>query len=270
MMKKRKWGSSLAIFLMLLFFYSPIIVLMVFSFNDSKSLTSWAGFSTRWYQELFASRDMISAIQVSVGVAIAATIISTIVGTITAIGLSKHKSIVKRTVLSINNFPVFNPEIVTAISLMILFASIKPISENKGLITMLIAHITFCTPYVILTMLPKLRSLDPSLTDAAMDLGATPFMALKKVLLPQLTPAIISGALIAFTMSFDDFVISYFVTGNGVSNISIMVYSMSKRINPTINALSTIIIVIITIALVLINVVPMLKSKNLKQEGGKI
>ena len=130
--------------------------------------------------------------------------------------------------------------------------------------TMLIAHITFCIPYVILTVLPKLRKLDPSLADAAMDLGATPAQALWKVIIPQLMPAIISGALIAFTMSFDDFVISYFVTGNGVSNISIMVYTMSKRFDPTINALSTIIVIIITILLLIINVVPSLKKGTRK------
>ena len=255
----RKHSGFVSIGLMLLFFYGPIIVLMVFSFNGSKSLTSWSGFSFQWYERLFNSRDALSSIRTSVVIALLATAISTFVGTITAIGLSKHKPIIRKTVLNVNNFPVLNPEIVTAISFMLLFVAF---GVDKGFTTMLIAHITFCTPYVILTVLPKLRRLDPSLADAAMDLGARPVQALTKVILPQIMPAIISGALIAFTMSFDDFVISYFVTGNGVSNISILVYNMAKRIDPSINALSTIIIVIITLTLIVINVIPSLKKNK--------
>lgn len=264
MKKERKFGSILTLAAMLIFFYGPIIVMIVFSLNSSKSLTSWTGFSTDWYSKLFESRDIMDAVSNSVSIAIIATIISTIVGTLTAIGISRHKPLVRKIYLNINNLPVLNPEIVTAIGLMLLFISLPKL--DKGYMTMLIAHITFCTPYVILTVLPKLRSLDPSIADAAMDLGATPFAALRKVILPQLTPAIISAALIAFTMSFDDFVISYFTTGNGVSNISIYVYTMSKRINPMINALSTIIVVIITIALILINVLPLIVKKKDKRK----
>lgn len=258
--KKTNKRSILSLALMLLFFYGPIIVMMVFSFNDSRSLTAWNGFSTRWYEDLFSNRNMLEAVKTSVSIAVVATIISTAVGTLAAIGISKHKSIIKSTFLSVNNLPVQNPEIVTAIGFMLLFSSMAVF--KRGYTTMLIAHITFCIPYVILTVLPKLRSLDPSLADAAMDLGATPFKALTKVILPQLSSAIISAALIAFTMSFDDFVISYFVTGNGVSNISILVYTMSKRINPSINALSTIIVAVISLALVSINVVPLLFNKT--------
>lgn len=258
--KKTNKRSILSLALMLLFFYGPIIVMMVFSFNDSRSLTAWNGFSTRWYEDLFSNRNMLEAVKTSVSIAVVATIISTAVGTLAAIGISKHKSIIKSTFLSVNNLPVQNPEIVTAIGFMLLFSSMAVF--KRGYTTMLIAHITFCIPYVILTVLPKLRSLDPSLADAAMDLGATPFKALTKVILPQLSSAIISAALIAFTMSFDDFVISYFVTGNGVSNISILVYTMSKRINPSINALSTIIVAVISLALVSINVVPILFNKT--------
>lgn len=258
--KKTNKRSVLSLALMLLFFYGPIIVMMVFSFNDSRSLTAWNGFSTRWYEDLFSNRNMLEAVKTSVSIAVVATIISTAVGTLAAIGISKHKSIIKSTFLSVNNLPVQNPEIVTAIGFMLLFSSMAVF--KRGYTTMLIAHITFCIPYVILTVLPKLRSLDPSLADAAMDLGATPFKALTKVILPQLSSAIISAALIAFTMSFDDFVISYFVTGNGVSNISILVYTMSKRINPSINALSTIIVAVISLALVSINVVPLVFNKT--------
>lgn len=268
MEKKSRLRSILSIALMLLFFYGPIIVMMVFSFNNSRSLTAWSGFSTRWYEDLFSNRNMLEAVKTSVSIALVATLISTVVGTLAAIGISKHKSIIKSTFLSVNNLPVQNPEIVTAIGFMLLFSSMAVF--KRGYATMLIAHITFCIPYVILTVLPKLRSLDPSLADAAMDLGATPLKALTKVILPQLSSAIISAALIAFTMSFDDFVISYFVTGNGVSNISILVYTMSKRINPSINALSTIIVAVITLALVSINVVPVFFNKSKERRKGVI
>lgn len=262
MKEKNRWIGPLGIILMLIFFYGPILVMMVFSFNDSRSLTSWSGFSIKWYGKLSQSNDITAAVRTSLFIALITTVIATVVGTMTAIGLSKHKKIFKKSILTINNFPVLNPEIVTAISFMLLFASVNGLQKGFG--TMLVAHITFCTPYVILTVLPKLKSLDPSLADAAMDLGATPTVALRKVILPQLTPAIISGALIAFTMSFDDFVISYFATGNSVSNISILVYQMSKRINPTVNALSTIIVVIITVVLIIINVLPILKRSKRK------
>lgn len=264
MKKQSKLVSWVPIILMLLFFFGPIIIMMVYSFNSAKSVTVWSGFSLRWYERLFNSRDTMEAVQVSVVVALIATAVSTVVGTITAIGISHHKGIVKKSILSLNNLPVLNPEIVTAISLMLFFSSVKIF--KMGFTTMLIAHITFCIPYVILTILPKLRKLDPSLADAAMDLGATPLQALWKVIIPQLKPAIISGALIAFTMSFDDFVISYFVSGDSVSNISMMVYTMKKRFDPTINALSTIIIVIITILLLIINIVPTLKKGTRKVE----
>ena len=202
------------------------------------------------------------AVYTTISVASIATVVSTFVGTITAIGLSKSKRIIKDIVLNINELPIVNPEIVTAIGLMLLFTSM---GIQKGYLTMLLAHIAFCIPYVILSVLPKLRRLDPNLAEAALDLGATPWTALWKVIVPQIMPGIISGALIAFTMSFDDFVISYFVTGNGVKNISILVYTMSKRINPTINALSTIIVALVSIVLILVNVVPVFMKD--KQKG---
>lgn len=205
---------------------------------------------------------MMSALYTTFSVAILATIISTVVGTISAIGLSKSKKVVRDVIEQVNNFPIMNPEIVTAIGFMLLFITFK---VERGYITMLLAHIAFCIPYVMLSVMPKVRSLDPNLADAAMDLGATPWVALTKVIVPQITPGIISGALIAFTMSIDDFIISYFVTGGGVKNLSIMVYTMSKRINPSINAVSTLVVVIITIALVIVNVVPMITANRPKK-----
>lgn len=257
--KKNKWLPFIFAAAVLFFFYFPIVITIVFSFNDSRSLTSWAGFSLRWYEQLFRNREMMQALTTTISVATIATVVSTFVGTLTAIGLSKSKRIVKDMVLNINDLPIMNPEIVTAIGLMLLFTSM---GIKKGYLTMLLAHIAFCIPYVILSVLPKLRRLDPNLAEAALDLGATPWYALWKVIVPQIMPGIVSGALIAFTMSFDDFVISYFVTGNGVKNISILVYTMSKRINPTINALSTIIVAVVSLVLVLVNVVPALFKKK--------
>ena len=250
-MKKKRVASSIGMGFLVLFFYAPIIYTIIFSFNDSKSLTHFAGFSLRWYEKMFGDRTMMEAVFYTIITAVLATVISTVVGTITAIGLSKSRKVVKTIVSQINDLPIMNPEIVTAIGLLMLYSA-----------TMLLAHIMFCTPYVILSIIPKLRTLDENLADAAMDLGATPWQALIKVIVPQVKPGIVSGALIAFTMSFDDFVISYFVTGNGVSNISILVYTMSKRVNPSINALSTLIIVIISIFLLIGNVVPALTKKK--------
>jgi len=189
--KNSKWLQVLIVASVLLFFYIPIIVLMVFSFNSSRSLTSWSGFSLQWYQKLLADRDMLEAIYNTVVIALISTTVSTFIGTITAIGLSKSKRIVRDVVLLINDLPIMNPEIVTAIGLMLLFSSM---AISKGFITMLLAHIAFSIPYVILSILPKLRSLDPNIAEAALDLGANPWQALTKVIVPQITPGIISGA----------------------------------------------------------------------------
>lgn len=258
-MKRKKIGAILYIAVCFLFFYLPIVVTMIYSFNSSKSLTKFESFSLRWYENLFSSSDIVHAVWVSVSIAILATIIATILGTLTSIGLSKSRKILKEIVIHVNNIPIMNPDIVTAIGLMILFSAIH---LEKGYLTMLLAHIAFCTPYVITSVYPKVRSMDPNLANAAMDLGATPFQALTKVIMPMLKEGIYAGVLLAFTMSFDDFVISYFVTGNGVSNISIIVYNMTKRTNPTINALSTIVIVVIAVTLILIHVIPSIARKR--------
>ena len=249
--------------LSVIFFYLPILYMIIFSFNDGKSLTSFTGFSLRWYRHMLDSSDMMEALSTTFSVAVLATIISTIVGTISAIGISKSKKVVRDLMDQVNNLPLMNPEIVTAIGFMLLFITFR---VGKGYVTMLLAHIAFCIPYVMLSVMPKIRSLDPNLADAAMDLGATPWQALTKVIVPQITPGIVSGALIAFTMSVDDFIISYFVTGRGVKNLSIMVYTMSKRVNPSINAISTLVVVIITIVLLVINIMPMLASKRKKTD----
>lgn len=259
---KRPFGKILMI-LMIIFFYLPIAYMIIFSFNDGKSLTSFTGFSLRWYQHMLESQDMMAALYTTFSVALLATFISTVAGTIAAIGLSKSKKVIRGLMEQVNNLPMMNPEIVTAIGFMLLFITFK---VEKGYMTMLLAHIAFCIPYVMLSVMPKIRQLDPNLADAAMDLGATPWQALRKVIVPQITPGIISGGLIAFTMSIDDFIISYFVTGGGVKNLSIIVYTMSKRVNPSINAISTCMVLIITVALVIINLAPVLSARRRKKE----
>ncbi len=259
MKKERRIFGKILMALMVAFFYLPIIYMVVFSFNESKSLTSFTGFSLRWYKHMLESSDMMTALYTTFSVAVLATLISTVVGTIAAIGLSSSRKIIRNIMEQVDNLPMMNPEIVTAIGFMLLFITFQ---VEKGYVTMLLAHIAFCIPYVILSVMPKIRALDPNLADAAMDLGATPWKALTKVIVPQITPGIVSGALIAFTMSVDDFIISYFVTGQGVKNLSIVVYTMSKRVNPSINAVSTLVVVIITIVLLIVNIAPIIAAKK--------
>lgn len=257
-MKKKRPVGALITTLIMIFFYVPIVFMIIFSFNSSKSLTNFTGFSLKWYEQMFASHDMMNSLYVTIVVAVLATVISTIIGTITAIGLRYSKKLVRAYVTQINDLPMMNPDIVTAIGLMLLFITFR---IERGFATLLLAHIAFCIPYVMLSVIPKLRQLDPNLADAAMDLGATPFQTLTKVIVPEIVPGIVSGALIAFTMSFDDFIISYFATGQGVKNLSIMVYTMAKRVNPSINAISTLLVLLITIILLVVNIWPVIREK---------
>ena len=266
MSKDKRVLGKVGMALLLVFFYAPILFMIIFSFNSSKSLTHFTGFSLRWYEAMLKNHGMMESLYVTIIIALLATIISTIIGTITAIGLSKSKKVLRAFISQVNDFPIMNPEIVTAIGLMLLFITFQ---IEKGFVTLLLAHIAFCIPYVILSIMPKIKSLDPNLADAAMDLGATPWQALVKVIVPQIMPGIVSGALIAFTMSFDDFVISYFVTGQGVKNLSIMVYTMSKRINPSVNAISTLVVLLITITLTIVNVLPMIRKKTSPSKQNK-
>lgn len=266
MSKDKRVLGKVGMALLLVFFYAPILFMIIFSFNSSKSLTHFTGFSLRWYEAMLKNHGMMESLYITIIIALLATIISTIIGTITAIGLSKSKKVLRAFVSQVNDFPIMNPEIVTAIGLMLLFITFQ---IEKGFVTLLLAHIAFCIPYVILSIMPKIKSLDPNLADAAMDLGATPWQALVKVIVPQIMPGIVSGALIAFTMSFDDFVISYFVTGQGVKNLSIMVYTMSKRINPSVNAISTLVVLLITITLTIVNILPIIRKKTSPSKQNK-
>ena len=266
MSKDKRVLGKVGMALLLVFFYAPILFMIIFSFNSSKSLTHFTGFSLRWYEAMLKNHSMMESLYITIIIALLATIISTIIGTITAIGLSKSKKVLRAFVSQVNDFPIMNPEIVTAIGLMLLFITFQ---IEKGFVTLLLAHIAFCIPYVILSIMPKIKSLDPNLADAAMDLGATPWQALVKVIVPQIMLGIVSGALIAFTMSFDDFVISYFVTGQGVKNLSIMVYTMSKRINPSVNAISTLVVLLITITLTIVNILPIIRKKTSPSKQNK-
>ena len=224
----------------------------IFSFNDSKSMAKWDGFTLKWYESLFENERIMSALYYTVIIAVVSSVIATIIGTISAIGIHKmRKGGFKKILLNVNYLPILNPDVVTGVSLMTLFVFMN---MEFGFNTMLISHVVFNIPYVILSVLPKLKQLPPNLEEAAMDLGATPFYALRKVIIPQIKPGIISGLLIAFTMSIDDFVISFFTAGNGVSNLSIEIYSMTRRgIRPEINALSTIMFVVVLVLLILSN-----------------
>ena len=262
-MKKKFDFKKLYLALILIFFYAPIVYVVIFSFNESRSLTNFTGFSLQWYEKMFNTRSMMESVYYSLLVAVIATVVSTIVGTIASIGLSKSNRLIKELVTQVNNLPMLNPDIVTAISMMLFFSTF---AIPTGFGTLLIAHIVFCIPYVMLTVTPRLRQLDDNIAEAALDLGCKPFEALIKVIVPQIKESIVSGALIAFMMSFDDFVISYFTTGPGINNISTYVYSTSKRINPSINALSTLIILAITIVLIIMNVIPLIKQRRNKNE----
>ena len=225
-------------------------------------MSKWNGFTLDWYKSLFENERILSALYYTVLIAITSSVIATIFGTITAIGIYKMRkgSFYKIILLNVNYLPILNPDVVTGVSLMILFTFIN---MDFGFSTMLISHIMFNIPYVILSVLPKLKQLPPNIEEAAMDLGATPMYALKKVILPQIKPGIISGLLIAFTMSIDDFVISFFTAGNGVSNLSIEIYSMTRRgIRPEINALSTIMFIVVLLLLILSNRQPKNKETN--------
>ena len=276
-MKKNGVLSRLFLALVFLFLYAPIFVLIVFSFNDSKSNAVWGGFTLDWYRELLHNSTVLDALQTTLLVSALATIIATIVGTAAAIGFSSMKRRARNADLAVNNIPLTNADIITGVSMMLLFVFTGQaladfsgwlnsqqwaadanlwfdFSFNLGFLTLLIAHITFDIPYVIVAVLPKIRQLDPNLAEAALDLGATRWTAFRKVVLPELMPGIVNGLLIAFTMSIDDFVISYFTAGSQVSTLSMVVYSMvRRRVSPEINALSTLMFVAVLILLVVIN-----------------
>jgi len=257
----RKFLEKFYTILVFIFLYAPIIVMIIFSFNDSKLRGRWVGFTSNWYKELFLNPEIISAVKTTLIVAVVATVIATFIGTLSAIGISELRGKKRNMILNINYLPVLNPDIITAISLMGLYGFLK---LNLGYITLILSHVMFCIPYVVLTVLPAVEAMDKNIIEAALDLGATPSYAVRKVLIPNIRNGIFAGALISFTLSLDDFAISYFTSGNGVSNLSMTIYAMARRgINPSINALSTIIFVVVFIFLLIQNrKVLFIKEKN--------
>ena len=241
-------------FFIFFFLYAPILVLIIFSFNNSKSTAAWSGFSLRWYSELFKDKSIMKALYYTVLCAVLSSAVATVFGTITAYGIHHLRRRPKKILLAVNNIPLLNPDIVTGISLMALFSALAVLRFTLGFTTMLTSHIAFNVPYVILSVLPKLAQMPDDTVNAAMDLGATPFYAFRKVVLPEIQPGIITGAIMAFTMSIDDFVISYFTAGVGVTNLSIKIYTMARRgIKPSINALSTLMFIAVLVLLLLVN-----------------
>jgi len=240
----------------LFFMYAPIAVLIIFSFNASRSRGTWEGFTLDWYIRLFNDQHTQLALRNTVLIAVFSTLFATAIGTVAAIGIDKLKKRPRTAVMLVSRVPVMMPDVIIGISLMMLFMFVFRMLGfgTLGFGTMLLAHVIFNVPYVILSVTPKLRQLDPNLYEAALDLGSSPFRAFIQVILPELWPGVITGAMLAFTMSVDDFMVSFFTTSPGVQNLSIRIFSMTRRgVDPSINALSTIIFVVVMVMLILIN-----------------
>lgn len=255
--------------LVFLFLYAPIFVLIIFSFNDSNTMSRsvWSGFSLKWYTRLFEDRMIMEALKNTLIIAVVAAVVATILGTIAAIGINGiNNKLARRMMMNLTNLPMVNPEIVTGVSLMLLFVFVaqKMGGLSLGMASLILAHITFCLPYVILSVLPKLRQMDSHLYEAAQDLGCNPLRAFFKVVLPEISPGIITGMIMAFTLSIDDFIISYFTSGT-TQTLPIYIYSMTrKRISPEINALSTLLFAAVLLLLLIINL-RQSREKRLKE-----
>lgn len=269
----KKYLSTTYLCLIFGILYIPILTLMLFSFNETKSTAEFSGFSFRWYIELFRSEETWIALRNTLVLAVLAALIATVIGTAAAEGIYRMRSKLAKTAInSVTNIPMMNPDIVTAMSMMIFFvavAGILNISEDAvlGFWAMLIAHVTFCLPYVILSVLPRINELGDSLSEAALDLGCTPVKAFFKVKLPNIMPGVLSGMVMAFTMSLDDFVISYFVSSSSFQTLPLLIYSMTKkRVTPDMYALSTIIIITIFVLLVVSN---FRSGKRVAKQNGK-
>ena len=252
-----KRASKIYTALVMIFLFAPIAILLVFSFNSAKSLSVFDHFSFYWYRELFRDSETLKAVRNTLILAVTAALISTVMGTAAAVGIHRMRNkVLRQTMDSVTNIPMINPDIITGISLMLMFVFVGRLfgaatSLNFG--TMLIAHITFCLPYVILQVLPKLQQMDKALPEAAMDLGCTPFRAFLKAELPEIMPGVVTGMIMAFTLSLDDFVISYFTSGNGFQTLPIRIYNMTKKtVTPKMYALATIIFFVI-LALLLVS-----------------
>lgn len=254
----KRFVQDFYLVLILVFLYAPIATMAVLSFNSSKSRTQWGGFTTRWYTELFSSSTIMTALYNTLLIAFLSSIIAVIIGTAAAIAINNMKRVPRTIVMGITNIPMLNADIVTGISLMLAFIAF---GISLGFKTILIAHITFNIPYVILSVMPKLKQTDKSTYEAAMDLGATPVYAFFKVVFPDILPGVLSGFLLAFTMSLDDFIITHFTRGTGINTLSTLIYSEVRRgIKPSMYALSTIIFLTVLILLLITNFAPKRKK----------
>ena len=254
-----KAASKIYTGLVFLFLYAPIIVMIIFSFNSSSSTSVFEGFSVNWYKVLFEDEAALQALKNTLVLAVCSSAISTVLGTAAAVGVDKYKSkYIRSGVMAVTNIPMMNPEIVTGISMMLLFVFVGKVFNNEAVLgfgTMLIAHVTFNLPYVILSVLPKLRQTDKNLAEAAMDLGCRPVSAFFKVVLPSIMPGVITGMIMAFTLSLDDFIISYFTSGPGFQTLPIVIFTMTKkRVKPDMYALSALIFVSILLLLIVYNI----------------
>ena len=260
----KKLISRLYLGLVFIFLYAPIFVLIAYSFNESKSRAHWTGFSLKWYERLFQDDDIIKALLASLLVAVIASVCATLLGTAAAVGISNMRKLPRSVMINVTYLPVINPEIFMGVSLILLFLFFEnTFGLMRGMFTVLVAHITFSLPYVILNVLPKLRQMDQNLFEAAQDLGCTPMQAFRKVVIPELMPGIFSGFLMAFTFSLDDFIVTLFVSGPKFSTLPLAIYSMTRRkVSPSINALSTIIFVIVLTILIIYNVVDAKQQKK--------
>lgn len=271
MKKTNKLASIICITFLFVFLFAPIAVLIVFSFNSAKSTVNMSGFSLRWYKNLFEDEATLGALRNSIVLAIASSAASTLLGTAAAYGINKmRKKYLKSTLMTVTNIPMMNPDIITGISLMLMFVfvgTMLKLSESLSFWTMLIAHVTFCLPYVILSVLPKFNQMDKSLPEAALDLGCSPVQSFFKVELPEIMPGIMTGSLMAFTMSLDDFVISYFTKGSSFQTLPLLIYGMTKKnVTPKIYALATLIFIAILILLLVTNFI---SSKDAKKQTAK-
>lgn len=259
--------------LIMLFLYAPIAVMIVFSFNSARSTSVFGGFSLKWYAELLNDSSTIEALKNTLILAVASSVIATVLGTLSAVGIfSMKRKWTRSAAMTVTNIPMMNPDIVTGISLMLLFVFVGHMvgsNNSLGFGTMLIAHITFNLPYVILSVLPKLKQTDTHLSEAAQDLGCTPFQSFFKVVLPSIMPGVFTGMIMAFTLSLDDFVISYFTTGPDFQTLPIKIFSMTKRrVTPDMYALSTLIFLSVLVLLILINLAQSKADK--KKEGAAV
>ena len=255
--KMKKFFAQLYLWILLALLYAPIIIIAIFSFTESKVLGNWTGFSTKLYTSLFsggAHHSLLSAIQNTLSIAVIAAVASTILGTIAAIGIFNMRGRKKQVINFLNDIPMLNPDIITGISLFLLFVSL---GISQGYTTVVLAHIAFCTPYVVLNVMPRLQQMNPNIYEAALDLGATPFQALRKIIIPEIRPGMVSGFILAFTLSIDDFAVTLFTKGNeGLETLSTYIYADARKggLTPELRPLSTIIFVVVLLLLIVINV----------------